>query len=182
MKRGARFGDFNSIAGGAYSGAADVGVGFAYFKGVIAVIVAVVLIIFGFVQSGVPDVYTEKVKFKVETVTQIQIGNNSDNTPIYNYTLTGKVDKCNNDVITVNSYPYNVNKGQLLTDIYMRPNCVGPDGVQTPISNKTMSRWMLGIGFAIIIFTVINIYFVRKFKGVAAVQGVGNIMGLFRTR
>ena len=180
MKRYPRFGDFNSIAGGAYSGAADIGKGFAYFNGVIFVIIAILLIIFGFIQGGQPDIYTNQVNFTVTEITSNKIGSDSNKKPIYDYTLVGTVDGCGADLVNVHSYPDKVNIGQKLTNIYMRPNCVGPEGVKNPVSNKTTSRWMIGIGFALILFTIINIYFVNKFKGVAALQGVGNIFSLFR--
>jgi hypothetical protein len=178
MKRRSRFGaDFNSIAGGAYSGAADIGKGFAYLYAVIFIIISIALLIYGISIRNQPDVFTENVQFTVTSVTKTQIGNNNG-TAVYDYYLTGTVPTCGD--VTVTSYPYPVSAGQILKDIYMKPNCGSVEGVRNPISNKTMSNGVIGVAFILILFSLINVFFVSKFKGVAAVQGAGNILSLFR--
>ena len=177
--RCSRFGNFDSAAGGAYSGAADIGRGFAYFKLVIGAIISICLIIFGIKSFFTPDIWTQNVDFIVSSVKPHVTKDSSTGGQTIDYKLTGLVSSCKK-MVTVNTYTNIVDVGQRLSDIYMRANCEGTDAVQSPMLNKTLGYWCIGIGIAIILFLAINMYFVNKFKGVAAVQGAGNIFSLFR--
>jgi sulfite exporter TauE/SafE len=167
----------SSKFGGIYDDAASIGKTFAYLKGGLFIFIAVVLISFGVYQGSKPNVYSEKIQFIVKTVSK-QFTGTINGIPKYDYNLTGNTKGCPY-TLTVNSYPNYVQPGQVLEDIYMRPECNGSDAVRSPVNNSTIRNWLVIIGIVIIIFAVGNMFVVSKFKGVAAAQGAENIFGLF---
>lgn len=167
----------SSKFGGIYDDAASIGKTFAYLKGGFFIFIAVILILIGIFQGSKPNVYTENIPFTVKTVSK-QFTGTINGTPKHDYNLSGNMKGCPY-TITVNSYPNNVEPGQVLTDLYMRPDCNGSEAVKSPINNSTIRNWLVIIGIVIIIFAAGNMFVVSKYKGVAAVQGAENIFGLF---
>jgi hypothetical protein len=82
--------------------------------------------------------------------------------------------------ITVNSYPNSVSPGQVITDLYMRPGCNGSDAIRTPVNNSTLGNWCIGIGIFVIIGSIVYIYFMSRFKGLAAVSAANDVYRMFR--
>jgi hypothetical protein len=184
MGRKPRFGDLNSNLNSIYSGAADFGKGMAYIKAILGTIAGTFLIIFGFFVRKKANVYSKQVNYTVKSVEKIisksgdgkPLTNPGDAKPITYYKLTGTVVECSNNIITVN-YPSEVAVGQVVK-VWMRDNCIGSDAVATSISNQTIGYVMMGIGFAIILFSMISIYIVRRYKMAAAAHGVGSVFDI----
>ena len=164
--------------GGIYDDAASIGKVFAYLRGGFFIFIAIVLISIGIYFGSKPNVYSENIQFIVKTVSK-QFTGTINGIPKYDYNLTGNTRGCPY-TLTVNSYPNSVQPGQVLEDIYMRPECNGSDAVRSPINNSTIRNWCIIIGIIIIIFAAGNMFVVSKFKGIAAVQGANNIFSLFK--
>ena len=150
----------------------------AYIKGIIGSIAGIFLIIFGVVISRKKNVYTKQVNFTVKTVEKITGKVNTGGKPVVDYKLTGSVVECSNNIITITNYSKEVVVGQVIS-VWMRENCIGSDAVETTVSNQTAGYVMIGVGVAIILFTIITIYFVRKYKFAAAAHGANDILNIF---
>lgn len=132
-----------------------------YLQTIVATLVAICLILVGLYQINSPNTHTQNVKFTVSNVHSRQTYR-PDGSITYNSTVVGNVDGCNGP-ITINSYPYNVRIGQVLTDIYMRPECKGTDAVQSPLDNTTSGGICIGIGIIILIFSVPRYFNLSRF-------------------
>jgi len=171
---------FGNTASDIYSGAAEVGKGFAYLKATMGFIFAIILIVGGFMVRKQKNVYTQQVNLKVTDVQRMVIGTNKDGTSIIDYKVSGTVQECpSGNLVTVANYKNPVGPGQTI-NIWMRPGCLGSDGIQTPTNYKMIGNVMIGIGIIIILFAVVSVYFVGKYKGVAAVHGASSVLGMFR--
>jgi hypothetical protein len=128
-----------------------------YFQNIIATLVAVVLIFFGIYQIKTPNTHTRNVKFTVTNVHSRQTYN-QDGTISYNSTVIGNVDGCDGPK-TINSYPYYVRIGDVLTNVYMRPDCKGNDVLQSPLDNKVSGGICIFIGIIVLLFSTKNMFF-----------------------
>jgi hypothetical protein len=164
--------------GGLYEDAADIGVAFAYLRAIVAIIISIILIIIGVYQRSRPDIYTSNIKFTVKTVAQ-QYAGVINGKPKIDYNLTGIAEGCPYP-ITVNSYPNKVSPGQVINDLYMRPKCNGSDAIRTPVSNSTSGNWLIGIGIFIIIGSIVYVYFMSRYKGLAAVSAANDVYRIFK--
>jgi hypothetical protein len=171
-----RFGDTASTI---YSEAASIGKGFAYLKAIMGCIFSIVLIAGGFFVRKQKNVYTTQVSLIVSSVQRITVGTNKDGTPIIDYKVSGTVKDCSANIITIQNYKTDVSPGQIVI-AWMRPGCIGSDAVQTPTNYKMIGNVMIGIGVIIILIALVSIYFVGKYKGVAAVHGATSVLGMFR--
>ena len=173
-KKSCNFGiDWGNVGSKAYSGTADFGKDYTYITTFITLLICLILLVTGIVFMFKKSVYTQQATM---TITQDSVLIN-DGSSKMSYTTYGTVDGCKQEPVTViTSDPYT--SGDKIT-VYQDPSnaCNVAD---KPVPYKMIGGFM--IGFAVIIggFSLINLYFVKKYKGVAAVEGVAGVFNLFR--
>lgn len=184
MTRKPQFGDFNSIAQGAYSGTADFGKLYARIVSIFGFVIAVVLIGLGIYFIRRKPTFPVSVNFTVKTVTPITVTRmemrNKVQVPVNvtYYNLTGTVPSCGTNVITLNNYTENVSVGQTV-NAYIHPNCENNVASQSSDDTTVLGWILIAVAVVIIAMNALRLFFVNRFKGVAALQGVaggGNIL------
>jgi len=176
-KKSCNFGiDWGNIGSKAYSGTASFGKDYTYIMTFITLLICLILLITGIVFMFKKSVYTQQVTM---TVTQDSVLINDSSGKI-SYTTYGKVSGCKNTITVTTSEPY-ISTGQSVPTltVYQNPSNLC-DVIEKPFPYKMIGGFM--IGFAVIIggFSLINLFFVKKYKGVAAAEGVMGAFNLFR--
>jgi len=179
MRKRSCFGafDFSKLANDTYSGTADFGKFYAKIVSIFSFVIAVIIILLGIYFLRQPATYPVKVQFTIKTVTPTAVTTyttvNGVQTPYTQtfYNLTGTVASCGTNVIILNNYSSYVIAGQTI-NAYMQENC--GDNIASQYSGtSTWLGWIfIIIGILIIIYNIVRILFVKKFKGVAALQGI----------
>jgi hypothetical protein len=178
MKKNCKFGtDWDKLGSNVYSGAASFGKDYTYIMTIITILICLILLVAGSVIFFKKSVYTNQV---IMTITQNSTLNNDDSGKI-SYTTYGTVSNCGNSITITTSEPYYIVTGQPAPTItvYQNPSNLC-DVADKPVPYKMIGGVM--IGFAIIIggFSLINLFFVKKYKGVAAAEGAMGVFNLFR--
>jgi len=175
---------FGGVAEDIYSGTATFGKDYAWIVSMFCFVIAAVMIIVGIYFIGRPPAFPIPVKFKINTVTPktttkyIQQPNGASIPQIETvYDLIGTVDGCTGNV-TLNGYPHNVISDTVI-DAYMQANCKN-NIASANTDSTTMIGWIvIIIAICLILYNLARLYFVGKYKGAAALQGVaggGNIL------
>ena len=188
MRKPSCFGafDFSKLANDAYSGTADFGKFYAKLLSIFCFVIAVIVILLGIYFLKQPPMYPVSVQFTIQTVTHTTVTNytivNGVQTPYTQtfYNLTGTVPSCGKNIIILNKYSSYVIPGQTI-NAYMQENCANNIASEYSGSNTWLGWILIVIGVGIIVFNVVRILFVNKFKGVAALQGVAGVKKLFKT-
>jgi hypothetical protein len=173
----------NSFFSDLYSGTADFGKGYAYVVSVFAFIISALAVLLGvyFIRRK-PD-YTAQVAFTITKVTPEVITINQENNkpPVIStiYNLEGTVQMCGKNVIVLSGYQIPVNVGETI-QVWMKPNCQSNEARYSS-DDTTVIGWGIVIFAGIItVFNMLRLFFVRKYKGIAALQGASGISDLFR--
>lgn len=180
MKRKSKFGDLNSTAENVYSGTATFGKDYAWVVAIFCFIIAIPMLMFGISCLIKPPKYPVQVSFVVTAVTPVTVtipGSQAmQNQPAIpaststSYTLQGTINTCGNNIITLKNYPNNIAIGQTIT-AYTKPNCADNEASEST-DNMSIIGWILiGVSLVIILINVVKLYFVSKYKGIAAAQG-----------
>jgi len=178
------FGD-NSIFSNVYSGTADFGKTYAYIISAFAFVISVIAIIIGILLIKRKPVYTTKVEF---IVTKVVAGTETERTPqgegtvertktIYN--LEGTVPMCGQRIFTLESYPTYVDVGQSIT-AWIKQACSSNEAHVSSDETRGIGWGIIIIAIIAIIFNILRLFLVRKYKGVAAVQGVSGASNLYK--
>jgi len=189
MKKRARFGDLNSLASSAYTGTATFGKDYAVIIGSLQILLGIIILCVGIYLIRRKPLYAIPIQFTVltnsgpKTSTTNTVVNGVDTPQVTTtYDLVGTTPECKGNVV-LNGYPNNAVVGSVVT-AYIKENCA--DNIASPSSDSTaVIGWIvLGVGILLILWNIIRIFFVKKYKGVAAAQGVAggkNILShLFR--
>jgi hypothetical protein len=186
MQGKVKFGDFNSLAENVYSGTADFGKMYAKIVSAFSFIIAIVLFVTGIYFIRRPPTFPVAVKFTISTVTPTTVTNfnydkNGKSTPYTStvYNLLGTVPSCGTNVITLNNYTNYVTSGQTIT-AYMHPDCDKFIASQDSDSTEVIGWVLVAIAIGIVIFTILRLFLVGRFKGIAALQGVAGGGKLFK--
>ena len=163
--------EFGSFLDTAYSGTADFGKVYTTIGTVITLIICIIFLIIGLVMVFKKNVYTKKTTMTVESVTPT----GDASMGMLQYTVTGTINECSLPVTITTSTMYS--KGDTLT-VYYNPDkkC----DISTVTNYKGMGIIFIVIALLVGTFSVINLFFVRKYKGVAAAEGVMDVFNLFR--
>ena len=182
MKKKVHFGD-NTVFNDLYSGSASLGRDYAKIVSIFSFVAAAILVIFGIYFIRKPNTYSLKVNFTVTKVTPITQtvydANVGKDVPKIVYNLEGTVTECGTNVVKL-EYSSKVNVGNIL-QVYIEPRCNANIAVQNA-DNNTMLGWVLIIiAIVIVVFTLIRLFFVNKYKGVAAIQGAAGAKNIFQS-
>jgi len=175
MKQRCKFG-----SNGLYEGAAEFGRGYTYLTAIFASIICIIVIGIGIHLIRRTPVYTQKVTFTVTSSYPVTTTNTNNGTTTTNvvYDLTGTVSGCSDQII-LNNYPTNISVGAQIT-AYTQVGCKNGDALVSPDNYSKIGWICIGVSLLVIIFTLINIFFVRRFKAVAAVEGGVGAANLLR--
>jgi len=159
--------EFGSFLDNEYSGTADFGKAYTTVGVVITLFICIIFLIVGMVMVFKKNVYTKK--------TTMTVTGSTLNTSTGDWTITGNIKECTSTVTVTTSTPYT--SGQTLT-VYYNPS-------KTCDISSTTNYKGIGIAFIVIALlvgalSVINLFFVRKYKGVAAAEGVMDVFDMFR--
>ena len=189
MKKRARFGDLNSLASSAYAGTATFGKDYAIIIGSLQILLGIIILCVGIYLIRRKPLYSVPIKFTVltnggpKTTTTNTVVNGVDTPQITTtYNLVGTAPGCKGNVI-LNNYTENAAIGSVIS-AYMKPDCIDNIASQSSDSTTVIGWIVLGVGILLILWNIFRIFFVKKYKGVAALQGVAggkNILShLFR--
>jgi hypothetical protein len=178
------FGNVDSVASNIYSGTADFGRSYASVVTIVICIVAVVAIFVGIYLISRQPVYTAKVDFLITKVTkeestELQTVNGSETLvkkTVYN--LEGTVKMCNQAIITLPGYTKYVAAGQTIT-AWMKPNCASTEAHSSSDDTRIVGWVVIAIAILVIGFNLLRLFFVKKYKGLAAIQGAAGAKRLF---
>jgi len=178
MKKKVHFGAdvFNDI----YSGSASLGRDYAKIVSIFSFVVAAVLIALGIYFMGKKSVYSLKVNYTVTKITPFvkqQTGHDNNQINITAYNLEGTVTECGNNKVKL-EYSKKTNVGDIL-QVFIEPKCETNTAYENSDNNFMLGLIIILIAIGIIVFTLIKLFFVNKYKGVAAVQGVAGAKNIF---
>jgi len=174
-----------SIASDIYSGASDFGRSYAYIISAFVFVICLVAIIGGVYLIRRPSVFTAHVNFTITKVTPevtiktVTEEKTTKQIPTTIYNLEGSVEMCGNNTIILPGYQTYVVTGQTIK-VWMKPNC---ESIEAHFSSDdtTVIGWViLIISLIAVIINILRIYFVRKYKGIAAVQGAAGVANIFK--
>jgi hypothetical protein len=181
MPKKFKFGDLNSATAGLYSGAADFGKDYAVITGAFTFVICVIAFFVGIYLITRKPVYTTKTSFLIKSVTPQTITkynvNTQLNTLVTTYDLTGTVASCNNEVFTLPGYPTNVAVGTSIT-VFIK-DCTSREAHYQSDDTKMVGWGVVGISIGVILFTLFKIFLVKKYKGLAALQGAAGAKRIF---
>lgn len=180
MRKKFKFGDLNSNLNAAYTGAATFGRDYTFFVSVFTLIICVIAIIAGIYLINRKPVFTIKTNFTVSTVNEIDSVYTDQNSTYKStsYNLTGTIASCGNSVFTLSDYPYKIEPGKTIS-VYIR-DCNSNEAHYRSDDTKGAGWIVIGISIVAIIFTLVRLFLVKKYKGIAAIQGVSGVSNLFR--
>ena len=174
-----------NIASEIYTGASDFGRGYAYIISAFVFVICLVAIIGGVYLIRRKAVFTTQVDFIITKVTPetkyntVTEGNTTKSVPTTVYNLEGTVPVCGKSSIVLVGYQKYVTVGQTIK-VWMKPNCQTTE-VHESSDDTTVIGWViLTIALVVVIINIIRIYFVRKYKVVAAVQGAAGAANIFK--
>ena len=170
-KKRTKFGKFNEF----YNGAAEIGKGMAYMRASFILLFAILLIGGSIYFFRKKEIYTQKTTLtivSVENLTKTLV----KGTEVISCVLKGNVPGCK-EIITISGYNKIVNPGETI-QLWTKPNCENLDAIINRTNFKTVGWIMLGTAVFLILISIINIYFVRKHKGIAAAEGIGGVSSM----
>jgi len=158
-----------------YNGAAEIGRGMAYMRATFMLLISILLIIAGIYFLRKKEIYTQQTTLTVSSVDDLT-KTFVKGKEVISCVVKGNVPDCK-EIITVSGYNKVVKPGDTI-QVWTKPNCLNLDAVANRTSFKNIGWVMIGIAVILIIITIVNIYFVRKHKGIAAAEGVGSVSSM----
>lgn len=160
-----------------YSDAAAVGTSMGYIKTFVGCLIGIICIFFGYKMKNTTNVYTQQVSLTITDSTANKSTDPNGKQSTF-YTITGTAAECGKNTITVYNYPSSLSIGTVIT-AFIRPNCNGGQDAITSVPNNSKNGTIIIIvGVVIIALALLNLYMVRKYKALAAVEGVGDMLGM----
>ena len=169
-KKSSKFGaDWDKIGSNIYSGTASFGKDYTYIMTIITLIVCLIMLVTGIIFLFKKSVYTKQATF---TITSDDGAPGMNGTTTYKGTVTGCSGSTTLTTLVLHTKGDNVN-------VYQNP--ANPcDIVEKPVPYKVISGILISLSVIIGTFSLINMFFVKKYKGVAAVEGAAGVFNLFR--
>jgi hypothetical protein len=175
----------NDVVSNIYSGAADFGRDYAFIVAAFVFVLCVVGVFVGVHLIRRKPVYTAEVDFLItrvtpETITEtVNQGDKQVPRTRTIYNLEGTVQMCGNSKVTLPGYQTYVTVGQTVK-AWMKPNCQSTEAHYSS-DNTTLIGWIvIGVAIIVAILNALRLYFVKKYKAVAAVQGAAGASNLFK--
>jgi hypothetical protein len=161
------YADAKGLGGNVYEGSAELGKVVTYFASVIFFIIGILLVYYGIKFWRTPNKYT---KSTVLIVTDYTSSGSSGQAGFYS--VKGKTKECGDKNVNIINYVTTSAPtiGSTI-NVYMDPNTECGDVSLTLSINGIAGKIMVSIGIILILFIVVNLYLVRRFKGYAALQG-----------
>jgi hypothetical protein len=172
----------NKLASDMYTGAADFGKVYAMIVSIAIFIISIIAIFIGSYFIRKKSVYSKQVSFEVisstvRTNTYTDLEKNSRTVTVYD--LLGKVKDCENKIYSLVGYSSSPSAGSVIS-AWIKPDCMSTDAIASEDSTKVMGWIIVAIGSLFIIGNALRLFFVRKFKGVAAIQGAAGAGNIFK--
>ena len=165
-----------------YQGTAEFGKDFVMIKTVITMFIMVITVSVGIWMIRRKPVYT--VPAKMSNMVSVYSGINPDSEEnLYNTTgfvidpsgnpLCGK-----NPVPLVGTYQDYTNKSNI--DVWIQNKCKNADAHVSTDDLSGIGWTLIFVSVIIILFSLLNWYFVKKYKGLAAFEGIAGVFNLFK--
>ena len=168
--------DWNKAGGNLYSGTAEFGKDMTIITTVLTIIISTFMIIGGIALFFKKPVYTVKTTMTMNASTPSGSDTNGNAT----YSNSGTVTECGGKVLTLNgaeSLNYNGNES---VDVYIKADKVCDDADLHMDDFKPIGIILIIIALVLIAFSLIKLFFVKKYKGVAAAAGVMDAFSFFK--
>jgi len=175
MKKKSRFGtDWDKLGSNVYSGTAKFGKDLTYITTVIACIFSFFLFLFGIFLTFRKPEFT-----LVATMTMNKSSGPDESMNLQNNGIITSTGQCNGKLLNLANSGMTLYSGGESQQVFLKPGSC--DDAQLHEDN---TRW-LGIIFMIvslliIAFSLVKLFFVKKYKGVAAASGVLDVFSMFR--
>jgi hypothetical protein len=167
--------DLKKIGSNVYSGTAEFGKDYTIITTIITLLICVFFIIGGIFMSIRKPQYTKQTTMIISDTSSFV---DADGKLTYLY--TGKIKECGDLKIQLIGADYTLfNVGDSVIVFIKEDGSCSEAHLHT---DNFRVFGLLFIVFAIIVggFSLINLFFVKKYKGIAAVEGVSGVMNLFR--
>ena len=176
MKKNCKFGaNWDKIGSNVYSGTAEFGKDYTIITTIITLIICVFFLLGGIALMLRKPVYTLATTMKITTKNQnFDINKNS----IYNY--TGTTPECGTKQIQLygaDNQNFNVNDS---VPVFIKADKSCSDAHYSSDNFKGIGILFIVLSLIIAAFSLINMFFVKKYKGVAAAEGAMGIFNMFR--
>lgn len=173
----------NSVLSDIYSDTAGFGRDYAYVVSAFVIIICILAIIIGLYFIQRKPVYTTQVDFTITKVTpqSITVNQGTNKPPLTTtiYNLEGTVQICGKSVIVLPGYPRPVNVGETVK-VWMKPNCQSNEAHYSSDDTVFLGWVIISIAFIFIIVNILRLFFVKRYKGAAALQGAAGISNIFK--
>ena len=162
--------NFDKLGSNVYSGTAEFGKDYTIITTIITLIICVFFIIGGIMLLLRKPQFTKQATMKITT---------ADKTGP-NWRYIGEVKECNNTKMQlVGADSTLLDEGQT-TPVFVKPDCSGQEAHLHSDDFKPIGGLFIVLALIVGSFSVINLFFVKKYKGIAAVEGVAAGINLFR--
>ena len=164
--------NFDKLGSNVYSGTAEFGKDYTIITTIITLIICVFFIIGGIV------LLLRKPQYTLQTTMTISTYDNTGAAGTFSY--TGTVEDCDNkEMKLVGAESTLLDEGQT-TPVFVKPDCSGQEAHLHSDDFKPIGGLFIVLALIVGGFSIINLFFVKKYKGIAAVEGVAAGINLFR--
>lgn len=175
MKKKSQFGiDWGNLGSKAYSGTAEFGKDLTYVTTVIACIFSLFLFIFGIFLTFRKPEYT-----MAATMTMTKSGAPDESMNYQNSGTIISTGQCNGQTLNLANSGMTLYSGGESQQVFLKPGSC--DQAQLHEDNtKWLGIIFMIVSLLIIAFSFVKLFFVKKYKGVAAASGVLDVVSMFR--
>ena len=162
--------NFDKLGSNVYSGTAEFGKDYTIITTIITLIICVFFIIGGIM------LLLRKPQFTKQATMTITVADKST----ANWRYIGTVKECDNkEMQLIGADSTLLDKDQQIT-VFVKPDCSGQEAHLHSDNFKPIGSLFIVLALIVAGFSVINLFFVKKYKGIAAVEGVAAGINLFR--
>ena len=167
--------DFDKLGSYVYAGTAEFGKDYIIITTIITLIICVFFIIGGIFMIIRKPEYTKQTKMKIEKFTTLTDQNGKTK---YNY--FGKVDECKDNLLNLVGDEYSILKVGETVPVFIKPNGSCQEARLHTDNFKPIGIFFIILALIVAAFSLLNLFFVRKYKGIAAIEGISAGFNLFR--
>jgi len=169
--------NFDKLGSNVYSGTAEFGKDYTIIMTIITLIICVFFIIGGIVLLLRKPQFTKQTTMIITRIVNKGTDQNGKNL-IYYY---GKVKGCDNEIQLIGAdwTMIVINVGDT-TPVFVKPDSPCQEAHLHSDNFKPMGWLFIVLALIVGGFSVINLFFVKKYKGIAAVEGVAAGINIFR--
>jgi len=176
MKKCSRFGtDWDKLGSNVYSGTAEFGKDYTIIATVIACIFSFLIFIFGIYLTFRKPEYTVAATMKMAAST------GPDETGQFQNSGTIISNgPCKNETLNVANSGRSLFKGTETEQVFLKPDGSCEDARLHEDKTKWLGIFLIIVALLIIVSSFIKLFFVKKYKGVAAAAGVFDVFSMFK--